>query len=261
MSAAHHLVVLRGGREEVEMARCPSEDVLILYVSSLPGEDAEELLDGWSARDVTGHLASCEACRAVVEETGALTATMRSDELAEPPEALWDEMADEVMRSLEMPTVEREPEAEVIPLRGATEAGLQASARRIPWGWAVAAALVLGLTVAIAVTRQADEEPALPMADGGGEPVDAVLPDRATAEALAAELGLSLDTIDPGAVARAEVMDASASLGDAGVSALVEDLGEDEAEALDVGLDDDLFGLLAELEPEELAALMQSLES
>jgi hypothetical protein len=252
-------VVLRGGRQEVAMARCPTEDVLILFASSLPGGDAEELLDGWSAEDITAHLAGCAACRATVEETGSLTAALRADEIDEPPAGLWDEMADEVMRSLEMPSLSQEPRGEVIPLRAAMPE--QPVSRRMPWGWAVAAVLVVGLTVGIAVMRRGGEEPAVPVADGAEIGADAALPDRATAEALAAELGISLDTIDPAAVAQAEMLDASASLGDAGVNALVDDLDEDEAEALDVGLGDDLFGMLAELDTEELAALMQSLES
>ena len=257
-------VVITGGRREAEMGRCPSEDALILYASSLPQDEliVEELLEGWTPEAVALHLAGCHGCRRVVEETGALTADMRGDALDEPSEAFWDEMAEDVMRSLEMPArVEPEQKAEVIQLPN-TDAPIgeprETTARRVvPWVWAVAAAVLLAASLGIALYERPREAAPLPVADA-----PEVMPDRAAAEALAAELGLSLDPIDPVAAAEAEVIEPGAELHEGGLAALFAALSDSDVENLSLALaDDDPLAELADIDAQALASAIDSLES
>jgi len=247
------------------MGHCPSEEVLILFGASLPeGEDEQELLDGWTADQVAAHVGACEACRAVVQETSALTATMRDDVLSEPAEPFWDELADEVMRSIDR--ADATPGADVVPLQPVEPA--RAPVRRLHWGWAVAAGLLVVLGIGLR-WMQMDQTLETTVAETGDEavgPGDGVvpgaLPDRATAEAIAAELGLSLEPVDPVESVQAQVVDVDSDLADSGLAALFDGLDDEDIEVLELAVaDDDPLSDLAEFDVEELAAVLVALES
>ncbi len=225
------------------MSRCPAEDALFLFASGDPD-------DG-----VARHVADCAACQAVVAEVRGLDRVLRADTLDEPDAAFFDEMAGEVMAAVE----DAPSEGEVLALRPPPAA---ADGRSNRWTLALAAAAVVLLGVALALTasRRVDDPVQVPVA----EPATAsALPDEAAARALAAELGISLDPIDPAAVAEAEAAArfTDESLRTGGLDALVSNLQDTETEALHVGLGDDVFAALAELDVDELAAVLETLES
>ena len=242
------------------MKRCPSEEVLILFGASLP-DGEQELLDGWTADDVAVHVGLCDACRAVVEETGTLTAAMRDDVLEEPAEPFWNQLADDVMRSIDTPDAVGGDGADVIPLQQHDHA--RASQRRLHWGWAVAAGLLVLLGIGLR-WMQMDEVTDGAVAETGDvveEPGDG-MPDRATAEAIAAELGLSLDPVDPVEAVQAQVVDVGGGLADRGLVALFDGLDDGDIEVLELAVtDDDPLADLAEFDVEDLAAVLDALES
>ncbi len=269
-------VLVHDADREVGMERCPSEDVLILYVAALPDDEleAEELLEGWTPAALSAHLASCERCRAQAEQLGELTGALRDDRLEPPPEGFWDEIPASVMRSIDgggaAGAAGTGGRTAVIPLRRdgaeapaaapAGEPSRRAGRRRAAWLWAAAAVLLLATGAVLWATR----EPA----DGAGEvpaPVagEALVPTADEAAALAAELGIELATDEPGELAAGDVLDVDAAFGDAGWSSLRRDLARvDDVDALELALvEGDPVEDLIELDVEELQALLEALES
>jgi hypothetical protein len=227
------------------MSCCPTEDALFLFASGEPGDD------------VARHVADCPTCQAVVDEIRGLDQVLRADTLDEPDAAFFDEMAADVMAAVE----DAERGGEVIEFRPPSDAADGRSTRRT-LALAAAAVVLLGVALALTADRRAEEPVEVPVADA--EPSNgSAIPDEATARALAAELGISLDPIDPAAVAEAEVVDrvTAESLQTGGLDALVNNLQDTETEALHVGLGDDVFAALAELDVDELAAVLETLES
>ena len=220
------------------MSRCPPEDALILLGSGEPDED------------VARHVADCTACQAVVDEFRALGQVLRDDTIDEPEDTFFDDLTTDVMRSIE--TTDRT--ADVVELRSRSDA------HRWTMALAAAAVVLLGVALALTALRRADEPVEVPLVESATDPA---LPDEATARALALELGISLDPIDPAAVAEAEVAArvTDESLHGGGLDALVNTLQDNETEALHVGLGDDVFAALAELDVDELAAVLETLES
>lgn len=259
---------------EVGMTRCPTEDVLILYATVLPDDEpeSEELLEGWTVTALSSHLGTCEACRRQVAELGELTGALRDDGLGAPPAAFWDEMAADVMSSIDG-SAERAPgEAadNVIPLhRDETMEPVPASVPVVAWRgslawwrWAVAATLIVGVSVAfVLATGPRDGDGA----DGGGAVADGegLVPTADEAAALAAELGIDLSPAQPEELFAAGVLDVGDAIDEAGWSSLQRDLermdGVGEWELALVG--DDPLEELIELDAEELALLLDALES
>lgn len=218
------------------MSHCPTEDALILFGSGEPDDD------------VAQHVERCATCRAVVEEMRAVEEALLGDPLDEPGAAFFDDLAGDVMEAIDA----TDRAANVVVFRS------QASSHRWTLAMAAAAVLLLGVALALTVDRRSEAPVPTPVAEGVAE---SPLPDEATARALAAELGISLDPIDPAAVADAEVTDVGESLQTGGLDALVSNLHDTETEALHVGLGDDVFAALAELDVDELAAVLETLES
>jgi len=223
------------------MSSCPPEDALILLASGEPDDD------------VAGHVAGCETCRARVEQIREVEQALRADDLDEPDDAFFDALAADVMGALDEP----ERTAEIVELSPSPAADERRS-RGWTLGLAAAAVILLGVALALAAQRRAQEPDAVPVAEDIPAPG---LPDEATARALAEELGISLDPIDPAAVAEAEAADMDMPLRSGGLDALVVNLQDNETEALDLGLGDDVFAALAELDVDELAAVLETLES
>ena len=239
------------------MSRCPPEDVLILHGSSTSEENESEILDGWTADTVVQHLASCDECRAVAEDVRSLSEVMRSDPLQEPVQAFWDDLAIDVMGSLDAGSDSKDG-AEVVELRTRPAPDPEISSHRWALVFAAAAVVLLGAALALTVTRRNEDPTPEALVEDETAPL---LLDESTARALAEELGISLDPIDPAAVAQAEVADVGASLQTGGLDILVTHLEDAETEALDIGLGDDVFAALAELDVAELAAVLETLES
>jgi len=223
------------------MSSCPPEDALILLASGEPDDD------------VAGHVAGCETCRARVEQIREVEQALRADDLDEPDDAFFDALAADVMGALDEP----ERTAEIVELSPSPAADERRS-RGWTLGLAAAAVILLGVALAQAAQRRAQEPDEVPVAEDIPAPG---LPDEATARALAEELGISLDPIDPAAVAEAEAADMDMPLRSGGLDALVVNLQDNETEALDLGLGDDVFAALAELDVDELAAVLETLES
>ncbi len=264
------------------MRECPSEDVLILYASTQPDTDPDdgELLDGWTADGVAGHLTLCPSCRTTVEVSSALTVALRGDALDEPPAEFWDEMAEQVMRRLdEAPASAATPsaprsarrvardEATVIPLRRPGQVAVEPPSaperQRTVWLWAAAAALALALSLG-AVLSQRDPGQGTAPADGGPTPVAVSpgLPDAADAAAAAAALGLSLDPIDPGALAETDVAELAGAVEQAGVSSLRRSLQGADVDDVELALGyDDAISELFELDTEAMEDILAALES
>lgn len=223
------------------MSRCPPEDTLILFASGEPDDD------------VAGHVAECETCLAVVEAFRLVEGALRDDDLDEPDDTFFDTLTADVMGAIDA----SESTGEVVQFRSQRPIGDTRSHR---WTLALAAAAVVLLGVAVALTaqRRAQEPVETPVVEDTPAPG---LPDEATARAIAEELGISLDPIDPAAVAEAEATDMDESLQSGGLDALVVNLQDTETEALDLGLGDDVFAALAELDVDELAAVLETLES
>ena len=276
-------VVVREEDREATMRQCPSEDVLILYGSTRPETDPDdgELLEGWTAEAVARHLTLCPACRSSVEASRALTGALREDVAREPPEAFWDEMADQVMNRLDAepsaspqrteasPRRARRPgeDAAVIPLRRPGQLGIEPATahERSPatWLWAAAAGLALLLSVAAYLSQ---DDPVLDGVEGGERmlptPVADALPDAAAAAAAASALGLSLDPIDTGAVAEVDALELGGAAGDTGVSSLADDLRSADADDLELTLGyDDAISELFELDTEAMESILAALES
>lgn len=226
------------------MSRCPHEESLILFGSGEHDDDVAEHVDG------------CATCRAVVDEMRAVEEALLGDSLDEPDAAFFDDLAADVMDTIEA----SDRRADLVVFRP------RDTSRRWTLALAAAAGVLLGVTLALTVDRLTEAPTPTPVAEGADGPAipdEAALPDEATARALAAELGISLTPIDPAAVAEAEVAArvTDESLVDGGLDALVSNLQDTETEALDVGLGDDVFAALAELDVEELAAVLSTLES
>jgi hypothetical protein len=271
-------VVVREEDREATMNECPSEDVLTLYASTRPEADPDdgELMDGWTAQAVAGHLTLCPTCRSTVEVSIAMAGALRDDRLGEPAAEFWDDMADSVMRSLDAqpaagtpdpPRAERADEATVIPLRRPGQLGrLPASAterRTTTWLWAAAAALALVASLG-AYLLQRDGAP-FDTVDGGGAapaPVASGLPDAAAAAAAAAALGLSLDPIDTGALAEVDAMELGGAASGAGVSSLRRELRGANAYDVEAALNyDDAISELFEMDADALEEILTALES
>lgn len=276
-------VVVREEDREAIMRNCPSEDVLILYGSTRPETDPDdgELLEGWTAEAVARHLTLCPSCRTSVEASRALTGALREDVAGEPPEAFWDEMADQVMSQLDgeagtgesetRPSVRRArrtgEDAAVIPLRRPGQVGIEPASvperSRATWLWAAAAGLALLLSVAAYLSQ---DDRSLDGMEGGERttpaPVAAALPDAAAAAAAAAALGLSLDPIDTGAVAEVDALELGGAAGDTGVSSLADDLMGADADDVELALGyDDAISELFELDAEAMENIIAALES
>jgi len=247
------------------MAPCPSEEVLILYASLSPGEQPEddELLDGWTARSLADHLDRCAACERVVRQSGELLGALQADELTEPPDEFWDELADGVMRSIDADSTEapEDNHANVVPLPelAAAPAARPSNRRSGRWLWAAAAALAMALAVWSydEVARDGETET---VADGG---VDGLIPNAEQANQLAAELGITLEGFDAKDVTpEVDLLDLGSSFSDAGLSALGELVDDNDMDDLELALaDGDPIGQLLELDTEELALVLEALES
>ena len=271
-------VVVREEDREVTMHECPSEDVLTLYASTRPETDPDdgELMDGWTAEAVAGHLTLCPTCRSTVEVSVAMTSVLRDDPLDEPAADFWDEMADSVMRSVDAEQVAEAPvprrdapadEATVIPLRRPGQLGRVPSSaaerRTTTWLWAAAAALALAASLGAYLLRQ-DGTSLDAVEDDGAAPqaVASGLPDAAAAAAAAASLGLSLDPIDTGALAEVDAMQLSGAAGGAGVSSLRQELRGANADDVEAALNyDDAISELFEMDAEALEEILTALES
>ena len=138
----------------------------------------------------------------------------------------------------------------------------RAPRRRLHWGWAVAAGELVGLAIGTRLMQkdESDEaaDEAVEVVEAGGE----TMPNRATAEAIAAELGLSLDRVDPVEAVQSEVVDVDRGLADSGLAALFDGLDEGGMEVLELAVAyDDPLAELAEFDVEDLAAMLVALES
>ncbi len=272
-------VVVREEDREAIMSHCPSEDVLTLYASTRPDTDPDdgELMDGWTARSVAEHLTLCTACRSAVEIDLALATALRGDRLEEPGDGFWDEMADSVMRSIDEPEAAAEArprrrasadEAEVIPLRRPGQLGrvpaTPTERRNTTWLWAVAAALALAVSVGAYVMQRGEDGAGGTPSHGGGLPVPVAdgLPDAAAAAAAAAALGISLEPIDPGALAEVDALELGGAAVDSGASSLRRELQGANADDVEAALGyDDAISELFELDAEALEDILVALES
>ncbi len=312
MSERSHLTLIGGGTRDgagsteaasegrgSPPAGCPAEEVLIL-AATLPDDEiaaapgtAEELLDGWTAEAVKGHLESCPRCRRAVEEIAAFTNHVRSAGSGAPPPGFWDALADDVMAAVDAEGAGRagprrdSPRSSVVELRPArpadprdAAAGEVAFAHDVPgrgWGWwIVAAAAVLTLVTGVALWERGrsglgpDHDDG--MVDGGlalgrGAPADGaaagvLVPDEQTAARLAVELGLTLEPFDAAAAVEEHFDPLSASFDEAGMSSLKSLIASSDIEDLELAMvDAGATDELVELDAEELANLLEALES
>ena len=272
-------VLVHGGNRGLIMRECPTEDMLILFASTRPDTDPDdgELLDGWTAAEVAEHVTLCTSCRSTVEVTGALTRTLRDDGVDDPAGEFWDELASDVMRSIdELPAVEpgrpgtargrdrhgAADDAEVIPLRRPMQfgrlGGSPVERQRAVWLWGAAAALALALSVAAYLTQRPDDG----TADGTPTPVALELPDAEAAAAAAAELGLSLDPIVPEELAEVNALQLGGAFEVASESSLRRSIEGADATDVELALGyDDAISELFELDAEAMDNILSVLES
>jgi len=127
------------------------------------------------------------------------------------------------------------------------------------WAWAAAAALAMALAV-WSLYPEAEDAGQDAVVDKG---VDGLIPDAEQANQLAAELGLSLDGFNSQDVTpEVELLDVGDAFGDAALSTLSELLEDDHLDDLELALaDGDPIGQLLELDTDELALVLEALES
>lgn len=265
MSARHGFqpVLISGGRGRV--AGCPSEEVLVLYGAGLPaGEDEQdELLDGWTMAALDDHAADCDRCRGSAARTGDLVGLLRDEPLEHRATEFWDDLAEGVMRSID-PAAPEERVDNVIQLRLVTPEPDRENPYRMlrTLVWALAAVVAFAVGLGVLLERPSTKDAPAQVVDVGGVALRDGLPDRAAAEALAAELGISTEPLDLSVLAGTDAVASDIPLPSASMAWLVDGLADDDMEMLDVSLpsSDPLLDLIA-LDDTDLAEVLRSLES